>query len=234
MKFFKQGVGFAIAVSFIAVSACGISGVLDNSSNNFDPNDLSTVALKPDVSWHDQYLTGRHSRFICADCHTSTARINGAALREIDGKLICNQCHSGEYGRTDLFNHAQYKTGTYCNSCHFSDTFRQIARIPHDKFHHAIGEKTLCVECHDNKTPSKHRGQGLNGSCQICHKYPKWSGATFDHSVVTSGCADCHNRPGHFGPSCEWCHTQGISWGYIHGVGDSRGCEMCHQGGNYD
>ena len=212
------------------VAGCGDSFLGNKTGNS---SDLSGIGLTPDASWHDQYLVGAHGRMICADCHVSTAaREQGPDFREIDGKLICYQCHSNQYGITDLFDHIQFKTGTYCNSCHFSDTFWQIARPGHEKFHHAIAEDSNCVACHDNKIPGKHTDQGLRASCEACHRYPNWAGATFDHATVTSGCAGCHSR--HYdGSQCEWCHPFGVSWEFRHGQGDRRGCDLCHRG-NYD
>jgi hypothetical protein len=55
----------------------------------------------------------------------------------------------------------------------------------------------------------------------MCHTTRTWSGATFDHSLVTTGCVSCHNgsisrgKPNDHPPSsnnCEDCHsTRG--WG---------------------
>ncbi|MDH5756762.1 MAG: hypothetical protein OEZ55_08860 [Nitrospinota bacterium] len=232
-----QNTFLLIALGFILLFtavAPGCNGDLFNDVIvSSDPNDLSGIGVTPDSSWHDHYLQGKHARFTCADCHISAARNNGGVpLRELQNDMICYQCHSGEYGRTDLFNHARYKIGTYCNSCHFSNTFWHRARPAHEKFHHAIAEDSNCVACHDDKIPSQHRNGGLTSSCEMCHKYPSWAGATFDHSTVTSGCAACHSR--HYdGSQCEWCHPFGVSWEFRHGVGDHRGCEICHRG-DYD
>jgi len=218
-------------VYLMQLAGCGGLSVTNQKS---DPNDLSGIGVKPDSSWHQQYLAGRHARYACNECHVSVARTDGgkAPLREIDGKQICEKCHSADYWRKELFDHERYKTGKYCNSCHFSDTFRQIARVGHDKFHHAIGGDTTCVSCHENKNTQVHKNQGIRGSCQKCHKYPTWKGATFNHAGITNGCAGCHQR--HYdGSECEWCHTQPMSWSFRHGVGDVRGCDLCHHG-NYD
>ncbi|MDH5510296.1 MAG: hypothetical protein OEZ32_08065 [Nitrospinota bacterium] len=237
MKTNSHIINFKIALFIILLAGSSMAGcegdIFSLPGANSDPNDLSGIGLKPDSSWHDHYLENKHARFVCADCHISTARNNvGNPLRELPNELICYQCHSGQYASKHLFDHVKYKIGTYCNSCHFSNTFWQRARPGHDKFHHAIAEDSNCVLCHDDKIPAKHRNGGLTGSCEICHKYPSWGGATFDHSQVTSGCAACHSR--HYdGSQCEWCHPFGVSWGFQHGVGDHRGCELCHRG-DYD
>jgi len=192
-----------------------------------DSNDLSNIGATPDPSWHNSYLDGPHGRYACSDCHVSVARTSGgkSPFREIAGDQICANCHMGDYNRTSLFNHGAYKIGTHCNSCHYSDNFRSHARVAHNKYHEKITYS--CATCHPDKTPGNHLADGRTGSCELCHKYPNWAGAGFNHSGVSSGCASCHSR--HYsGYACESCHTYGISWGYSHSRVRNDGCPACH------
>lgn len=218
----------AVAVLIALAAGCGDisvdTGQLGIGNNS---NDLSNIGSTPDPSWHSSYLIGAHAGYACSDCHISVARTNGikSPLREISGDQVCANCHMGDYNRTSLFNHSTYSIGTHCNSCHYSDSFKLHARPSHSSYHDKISSS--CISCHPGKTPSSHTVDGRTGSCEICHEYPSWLGANFNHSGVSSGCANCHSR--HYsGFACESCHTYGISWGYSHGNTRADGCPACH------
>ena len=219
---------FAIAVVVGLVSGCGEikvdTGSLGVGNNS---NDLSGIGSTPDPSWHNSYLVGAHGGFVCTDCHVSTARTGAGSpyIREISGDQICARCHMGGYNRKNLFDHGAYKIGTHCNSCHYSDNFRYHTRPHHSAYHEKISSP--CIACHPGKTPGSHRSDGRTASCEMCHKYPNWNATNFNHSGVSSGCANCHSR--HYdGYPCEACHTYGISWGYSHSRVRSDGCPACH------
>jgi len=79
-----------------------------------------------------------------------------------------------------------------------------------------------------------------NGDCGLCHNTRGFIPATFDHSGITSGCADCHDgntatgkSQNHLGTDldCSFCHTtatfQGGTWDHT----DIKGnCVSCHDG----
>jgi hypothetical protein len=256
-----------LALAF-TVAACngGDFGLGDSTGGGSSkPTELGSIALTPDASWHDTYQVGSHKNFACDTCHVA-----GRANEE-----ICAGCHINKFNATSNPSHAQYKIGTRCNACHFSDSFTSHSRVSHSAFHmvietnceschkgrqpgsHNSDGRTVncaschqynngawgvsggahnhtsgCVNCHSNKKPASHNGN-RDSSCESCHSYPTWSGASFSHSGVSSGCNQCHSR--HYdGNDCSYCHTKGISWSWSHSRVSSSGCPICHDGGDDD
>lgn len=228
----------------LTVAACGSSasnGSGGSSSTGGSGSDLSSIALKPDFSWHDSYLVGTHATFGCGDiCHTMalTARTGSSVSLAVtsDRKQICYQCHAPNYNATSLINHASYNIGTYCNSCHYSDSFKTHNRVGYDKYHQYI--TTSCETCHASRYPSSHSANGRTTGCAGCHEYSagKWGFKAGAH-IHTSGCSACHagKKPASHSKyatdSCEMCHSY-PAWlpvSFSHS-GISSGCSTCHSG----
>ena len=277
-KFIARLFAAVLMVSAIGfVAGCG-DVQIDTSqlgqNNGQNNNDLSNSGLNPDPSWHSSYLVGSHSRFACSDCHVSVARTDSgkSPFREISSNQICANCHMGDYNRTGVFNHGVAGAGTYCNSCHYSDSFTSHTRIPSSQYHNFLSGSCVschsgktpgnhmadgrtnnceschsypnwqnaggahtytsgCVNCHSSRTPSNHRNNGRTSNCEACHSYPTWAGASFNHSGVRDGCANCHSKRNHYiGYACELCHSTGINWNFRHRNAKTGSCQACHDG----
>ena len=115
-----------------------------------------------------------------------------------------------------------------------------------------------CNSCHAGSgtatqaTPI-HTGKITGLFCDDCHRVTNWSGASYSHAGVNSGCSNCHDSafappsphpkpspPGHTtSTSCQSCHNvsswasaggsfthAGISGYYQHS--GARTCSSCH------
>ncbi|MDH5638695.1 MAG: hypothetical protein OEZ04_09405 [Nitrospinota bacterium] len=233
----------AIAVAAGMFTACGDVAIntdqLGMPNNNTGSGDLSGKGQTPDPSWHTSYLAGAHGSFLCTDCHVSTARADmgqtdlaRSPFRETPRDQICSRCHMGDYNRTSLFNHTVAKTGTYCNSCHYSDSFTAHTRISADQYHGLIGGS--CASCHAARTPANHRADGRATACEKCHQYPTWSGASGGHTA-TSNCVSCHaartpanHRADGRATACEKCHQYPTWSGASGGHTATSNCVSCH------
>ncbi|MBI4666742.1 MAG: hypothetical protein HY751_10080 [Nitrospinae bacterium] len=270
-------------LAMAALTACDGGGGSNGSSlsGGSSTANLSGIQKTPDYSWHESYMAGSHANFECGTtCHAlpltnrTSARtdgVQGNTSATADRTQICYQCHSANYNSTNLFNHASHSISTYCNSCHYSDSFTSHSRVSHTEWHSYL--TTSCLSCHSGRAPSTHASDGRastpceachtysSGSwgfssggahiytsgcsschistmpanhygttCESCHSYPSWAGASFTHTGISSGCASCHS--GHYsGFACEGCHTSGISWSYSHSRVSNSNCIACHADG---
>lgn len=231
-----------LTVALMAVYGCGSGGGGSGSSSSGGYGiDLSSIALKPDFSWHDSYLVGTHASFGCGTtCHppTLTAKtgLSASLLVTSDRKQICYQCHAANYNATSFINHASYNIGTYCNSCHYSDSFKTHNRANHSQYHQYI--TSSCETCHASRYPSSHSTNGRTSGCAGCHEYSdgKWGFKAGAH-LYTSGCSTCHTdkKPSSHSKyntdSCELCHGY-PAWNSIIFTHDgvTSGCSTCHSG----
>lgn len=234
--FGKVFLSMALIATVAVISSCGdgsVDGASTSSSggsSGANITDLSGISRTPDTSWHDSYITGAHASYQCGDCHTNTARMNALAT---SNDQICYQCHVNDYNNTSLLNHSQYKIGTYCNSCHYSDSFTSHSRVSHSEYHGAI--TSSCESCHTNRYPSSHTGSRTSG-CENCHSYSGggWAvSSSSGGSHYTSNCSSCHlsRMPAnHYGTTCENCHSY-PSWSGSAAFDHSSitsGCASCH------
>ncbi len=91
-----------------------------------------------------------------------------------------------------------------------------------------------------------HLGFTAGTDCANCHSFTSWTAVTFDHSVVSNKCFDCHNgttatskgllttkTQNHIasGNDCESCHST-TTWktAFDHGTIGSQTCVSCHNG----
>ena len=237
------GILFTVALMLAGCGSSSTSGSGGGSGQNASSGskDLSSIAKQPDISWHSSYLTGKHESFGCGDtCHTPslTAKTaTGSAGYQLtsDRKQICYQCHAPNYNASSSFNHSSSNTGTYCNACHYSDSFRTHSRLSPDQYHSNISSG--CATCHSNRYPPSHANSGRTSGCESCHSYKNgsWSLTAGAHNY-TSGCSTCHigkkpashaNRPN----TCENCHAY-PSWAgaRVDHSSITSGCSTCHIG----
>jgi len=244
VKAMRKVIGGMILTVAVLLSGCGSSSTSGSGGSGQNGSggskDLSSIAKKPDFSWHASYLTGKHASFGCGDtCHTPSLTAKAAAGSAgyqvtSDRKQICYQCHAANYNATSALNHSASNTGTYCNSCHYSDSFKTHNRLSHDQYHMNI--TSSCATCHAGRAPASHASSGRTSGCESCHSYKNgaWSLTSGAHNH-TSGCSSCHsgkkpashaNRP----DTCESCHSY-PSWAGAkmnhNGLSD---CSSCHAG----
>jgi hypothetical protein len=100
---------------------------------------------------------------------------------------------------------------------------------------------TACFDCHAQSYPVGHDSAGFSTECDQCHVPTVWELARFNHTGITSGCADCHQEDydntddpdhaaGNFPTTCEDCHNTNTWEGaqFKH-TGIVDGCVNCHQ-----
>ncbi len=245
--FFAFAFGIFLVTVFAGCSGggntAGDSGGNGQGSASTSNGDMSSMGQTPDSSWHSSYLVGSHSTFVCSTCHTSPTRsasmksVIKINSKEVANSEICYICHASDYSNS-VFNHDSRNTGVYCNSCHFSDSFKSHNRINQTQWHNEI--TTSCLTCHGDKTPAMHQSDGRTSNCESCHSYSSgWSGAsgaTSGGAHSTANCSNCHLNKmpaNHFGVTCENCH-QYPSWSaanteFTHS-GVLSGCRSCHPG----
>ncbi|MBI5814684.1 MAG: hypothetical protein HZB29_03645 [Nitrospinae bacterium] len=229
------------------IAGCsGVGGENDTSTSGSSSTgsgstkDLSKIGQTPDLTWHNDYMTGSHANYSCGiTCHpTDTALTKtsartsgqtkpGMALTSTRSE-ICSQCHMSNYNAASNFKHSQNNVGTYCNSCHYSDSFTSHSRVSHTEFHSVI--TTNCESCHSNRYPSSHSSSGRTSGCASCHQYSSgsWGLSSGGAHTYTSGCSSCHSpTTNHSGrsSSCETCHTY-PTWTVAHTY--TSGCSSCH------
>jgi predicted CXXCH cytochrome family protein len=182
---------------------------------------------------------GTHATFPCGTtCHTPafTAKAGQSAGYAVtsDRKQICYQCHAANYNATSFINHASYNMGTYCNSCHYSDSFKTHNRASHASYHKYI--TTACETCHATRYPSSHSNSRTSG-CAGCHEYSNGSwGFKAGAHIYTSGCSGCHagKKPSSHSKyntdSCEKCHSYPSWSGASFNHAGASGCATCHSG----
>ena len=194
------------------------------------------------VNCHSAKAPANHYGTTCENCHNYPSW-SGATFIHTNIVSGCASCHSRHYagyacqwchtfGISWSYNHSRV-TAEACSACHGSNGGGDNEGGGHEAHTHTSD----CVNCHSAKAPANHYGT----TCENCHNYPSWSGATFIHTNIVSGCASCHSR--HYaGYACQWCHTFGISWSYNHSRVTAEACSACHgsngggdnEGGGHD
>ncbi len=230
-------IAIGLAVSLVAVGCSGGGGDDGGSGGGSTPQtNWNGIGVQPSPDWHRQYQVGRHASMDCNSCHQTARSIMFTEnSRDVPGAQICLNCHVDQYNRTRFLNHATAQTGTYCNSCHYSDSFTSHTRISHTTFHNGI--KNSCETCHTSRAPASHNN-GRKTGCDTCHQYSsgRWSlsGGGGAHTHAT-GCANCHvgKAPASHNDgrkvNCENCHKY-PKWSNISGGAHNHttGCSNCH------
>jgi len=180
-------------------------------------------------------LLGLHLTTDCSDCHIDQVMNNTPNTCQ-DG-----QCHLGDFDDATNPNHTTVGyTIEYCEECHNS-----LGWSP-DIYAHNLNAP--CATCHfvdyqNTTNPNHTTGQGFSETCENCHtSTDTWEGASFDHTDVTSGCADCHmddfatEHDEGFPTECEQCHISTSDWEDVDFSHTSivDGCVDCHMDDFYD
>ena len=200
-------------------------------------------------------LFGLHLTTDCNDCHINNI-INNTPNSCQDG-----QCHLSDFNETTDPDHSVYGYSVdICEECH-----NPLGWSP-DIYAHTLSAP--CATCHfvdyqNASNPPHTTGQGFSETCENCHTgTDTWEGATFEHTNITTGCADCHmadfeeEHDDGFPTECEQCHTSTSDWEDVdfnhssitegcaschmedfyeeHNDGDPTNCEACHTTEDWD
>jgi len=173
-------------------------------------------------------LHGLHIPVACESCHVNNV-YNGLSVNcESSG------CHLSTFESTTDPNHTDYGyPAEYCEECHNANGWEPII------FSHQLS--LACMTCHmteynEADDPVHDEASGFTTTCEDCHTATDtWEGASFSHTGVTDGCADCHmddfyqDHNDGDPTNCEACHTtedwEDVSFDH-EGVTD--GCVDCH------
>ena len=183
---------------------------LETGENIFDHNAQS-----------DFKLDGRHLTTTCSDCHPSLTFKPRPKTA------------TGAGSATPSPTFTRASTGTLCDECHNTTTFKQIKPL-HDAGDFSLNgmhDRLPCRRCHVDNRPLSGSGNfcinchrqddihsnSLSPRCGTCHTQWSFAPATFDHSAVgcnltglhrTLPCFDCHKNGNFRGlaPTCFSCH----------------------------
>jgi hypothetical protein len=203
-------------------------------------------------------LTGAHVAVACATCH-----VNGQFAGT---PTTCVSCHLANFNGTTNPNHVAAGFPTTCQNCHTTTTWtgatfnhNTMTSFPLTGAHVSVacatchvngqfaGTPQTCVGCHlpdfNGTTNPSHVAAGFATTCQTCHTTTTWTGATFNHSTMTSfpltgahvnvACATCHVNGRFAGTpqTCVGCHLpdfNGTTNPNHTAAGFSTTCQTCH------
>ncbi len=202
-------------------------------------------------------LTGAHTALACNLCHVS----NNFSLTS----GACYPCHVATYNSTMNPNHAQLGYPQDCSMCHSttdwtSSTFNHSTTSFPLTGKHATtacaqchvggkfaGTPTDCYSCHateyNSTTNPNHAAAGFPKTCNTCHSFTDWTGATFTHTWFPTNhgnangvCSTCHTNSNDYSIfSCTGCHlkpqTDNNHSGVRNYVYNSVNCYSCHPNG---
>jgi hypothetical protein len=188
----------------------------------------------------------------CDSCHTPVAWKPAVNFDHAEARGSCSTCHNGVQAQGKPATHVQ--TDLECDVCHSTISWSMIT-FKHD------GITGNCASCHDGVhatgMPATHIPTN-NAPCESCHSptnFTTWSGATMNHSAVTTiPCATCHEagksfagvtivtRPPAPHPTsgdCSLCHNSTTSFTAdaprpANHIPTTAPCAQCHtSAGNY-
>jgi len=153
----------------------------------------------------------------CAACHNTISFRPQVHFDHAAAMGSCVSCHNGTIAQGEGPTHPA--TSQNCAACHTVISWNPPSTVDHTQIPMAVAG--FCIICHNGTNASgKPTGHiATNLECGDCHLTTTWTGATFDHTGITSGCASCHNgtkavgKQGSHMPTsslCENCHTTGI------------------------
>jgi hypothetical protein len=218
-------------------------------------------------------LTGTHLTILCAQCHVS----NNFSLNS--SNTLCWSCHQNDYSGTAAPSHSAAGFPQDCSMCH-STTNWSGATFTHPStplaltgYHATMLTQNLCVQCHVGNnytsTPSDcyschkadyantstpgHAAAGFPTTCNTCHTFVDWNGATYtahdaayfpiysgNHKGKWTTCGDCHSNSANYAVfSCIICHQHSNQTSVTseHGgvknfVYNGTSCYSCHPRGS--
>lgn len=208
----------------------------------------------------------------CATCHNDNNSINArgkaSKLNHVSTTADCGVCHGvggGDFA-LGIFDHSRPEVDlNNCASCHDGNTApgKSLNHMPTTEdchvchtpgtfatgFYDHSGVVNGCNNCHNdvivigkpvNHIPTTPDDQ----DCAVCHvvKFDDFTGAVFDHTGITSGCAMCHaggistgKHANHMPTTrdCSDCHIlkfDDFTGGSFDHLGVSNDCASCHNG----
>lgn len=151
----------------------------------------------------------------------------------------CSNCHDGITAKGKPSpNHMP--TTLECDSCHVPGNFA-TGVFNHDP---TVVNPVECSSCHDGIITAGKHGNHIPtvDDCRVCHSSTtSFTGATVDHSTITSNCSSCHDGFISKGKGlnhlettrdCSDCHTTSPLT-FVGGSFDHVGvttCASCHNG----
>ncbi|MEZ4415528.1 MAG: hypothetical protein R3E10_07215 [Gemmatimonadota bacterium] len=208
-------------------------------------------------------LVGAHNAAQCNTCHSGpnnavpwnpTNQDDCVACHQADYNAehagtgyptTCLSCHNVNQWTGATFNHGSVSGGfnlvgahnaAQCNTCHSGPG----GAVPWNPTN-----QDDCVACHQADYNAEHAGTGYPTTCLSCHNVNQWTGATFNHSLVSGGfglvgahssaqCSTCHSGPGGAVPwnpsnqnDCIACHQTDYNSEHA-GTGYPTTCLDCH------
>ncbi|HME41012.1 MAG TPA: cytochrome c3 family protein [Steroidobacteraceae bacterium] len=182
----------------------------------------------------------------CAACHNTISFRPQVHFDHAETMGTCASCHNGVIA-TGMTIPPHPATSQDCAACHTVMSWNPPKAVDHTQI--PMAAAGFCIICHNgvqfSGKPAGHITTNLE--CGDCHLTTTWTGATFDHTGITSGCVSCHNgtkavgKQGSHMPTtnlCENCHTTGIgtktpNWVpslFDHTQMTVTTCQTCHSG----
>jgi hypothetical protein len=216
-------------------------------------------------------LTGTHLTILCAQCHVN----NNYTLTS----AACWNCHQTDYNGTTNPPHQTAGFPQDCSVCH-STTNWTGATFAHPTTplaltgYHAtmltnnqcalchVGNNytttpSACYSCHQtdyaNTTNPGHAAAGFAQTCNTCHTFVDWTGATYtahdaayfpiysgNHNGKWTTCGDCHTNSANYAVfTCITCHQHSNQTsvtsehnGVKNFVYNGTSCYSCHPRGS--
>ncbi len=178
----------------------------------------------------------------CSSCHRTTNWVPAFFTHNGVAPGTCATCHNNSIQRGKPATHIP--TTQSCDACHRPTMWTAVA------FTHAGVTPGTCATCHNGVQATGKPANHIptTQSCDSCHTVgTTWALArnSYDHTGITSGCADCHAATGSstfkglFKPAnhiptilgCETCHksTMTFSGTLMNHSGVPPGtCATCH------
>lgn len=152
---------------------------------------------------------GAHARASCTceSCHTGGFNA-GTAPR------TCVGCHMGQKPTATQKPANHIQTGSIgCESCHSAS----LMQFTPATMNHNVVAGQACNSCHGVSTIGKPSGHITTASdCITCHKSTSNWDARMNHTGITTGCSNCHQKSSSHiatGLECTVCHNTGFtSW----------------------
>ena len=173
-------------------------------------------------------LTGFHVTMQCAQCHNTTFSPSGPY--NLTSKA-CATCHMTDFNGTTNPSHVQSGFPTTCDQCHtttnwlgatFNHTATGFALVGfhatlqctqcHNTTFSPSGPysltSTTCITCHqtdyNGTNAPPHAAVGFPTTCDACHNFNNWQGATFNHNNTTFPLTGAHATAA---VTCLMCHV---------------------------
>jgi hypothetical protein len=188
----------------------------------------------------------------CDVCHNTVKFVPYTRFDHAEISVpTCFSCHDGVQtisvaGRMNGKIQNHIVAGSNCETCHTSFTTWKTKL-----FDHSVIGNMPCATCHDGTSAtgkSPTHLPYLTTDCASCHVFTGWTTLHFDHTFVSTNCADCHDGvkkisrptamlgkiPNHIPTGvqgCQVCHTSFTTWkvAFSH-VNASGTCFSCHNG----